>query len=188
MNIVSVSPANGETVLTLEQAKRHLKIDDDPGYDDPDVAAFRDAAVDWLEQYTGRSFQRRTFRWSDASFARAAFLPIRPLRSIVSVSYLIADEITPVSTSDYRISGDGIVARSASPWPLTGGGLDSVRVEFEAGYDGDMPLPAALLAAVKMLMAHLYRNREAASVGVAVSEVPFGVASLCRPYRSWALV
>lgn len=201
MNIVAVTAADGEAVLPLAAAKRHLKIeprdpetevgaeaDAETAIEDVEISAFRDAAIDLIEQFTGRSLQRRAFRWSGVSFAQAAALPIRPVRSIVSVGYLIDDVVTPITTDHYRIVADGITALSASPWPSISWGADQVRVEFEAGYDVDLPLPPALLAAVKMLMAHLYRNREAGSVGAAVTEVPFGVGALCRPYRSWAMV
>lgn len=197
MIVVAVTPADGDMILPLDAAKRHLKIDlpDADSTPDPDaegedaeIRAFRDAAIDWIETHTGRALQRRAFRWSGAGLGLAAALPVRPVRSVSSVGYLASDVVTPISADAYRVVGDGIVAVSEAAWPTAQCSADGARVEFDAGYDDEMPLPAALMAAIKMLMAHLYRNRGATNSGVTVTEVPFGVATLCQAYRVWQLV
>ncbi len=197
MIAVAVTPVNGDLILPLDAVKRHLKIElpDMAGAPDPDedgedaeIRAFRDAAIDWIETHTGRSLQRRTFRWSGACLDLAVSLPVRPVRAVSSVNYLTNDVLTSVEEDSYRTVGDGIVPASARSWPLAQPAADGARVEFDAGYDDDMPLPPALMAAIKMLMAHLYRNRGATNTGVTVTEVPFGVATLCQAYRVWQLV
>lgn len=47
------------------------------------------------------------------------------------------------------------------------------------------PIPGALRQAIKMLAAHFYENREAASFDGRASETPFGFLSLIAPYRAW---
>ncbi|WP_353444010.1 head-tail connector protein [Sphingomonas faeni] len=183
MIITPLSVLSGEGVLPLEQAMSHLRLDD-PANESSDVVAFRDAAIDWVEQHTGHSLQRRAFRWSGDAFAQAQDLLVRPLRSVIGVSYLVADNLVAVPAGGYRIAGDGIAALCAAPWPPVDGGVGCVQIDFEAGHDSNLPAPSALITAVKMLMAHLYRNREATSIGAAISEVPFGVSVLCQPYRS----
>lgn len=49
----------------------------------------------------------------------------------------------------------------------------------------DPPEPA-ILQAIKLLVAHLYENREASLVGVSVEQLPIGVFDLITPYRDWA--
>jgi hypothetical protein len=48
------------------------------------------------------------------------------------------------------------------------------------------PTPPAILQAVKMLVSHLYENREASLVGVTVAELPFGLFDLLTPFRAWS--
>jgi hypothetical protein len=67
--------------------------------------------------------------------------------------------------------------------------------ELVAAYIGqddlaDMdPVPATVKEAVRLLVAHWYEQREAAVVGltggVSSTEIPFGVAELLRPHRTW---
>jgi Phage gp6-like head-tail connector protein len=54
------------------------------------------------------------------------------------------------------------------------------------GPSGTAPTPPAVLQAIKMLVSHLYENREASLVGVTVAELPFGLFDLLTPYRTWA--
>lgn len=48
------------------------------------------------------------------------------------------------------------------------------------------PVPPALIEAIKLLVAHLYENREASLVGITSGELPFGLMDLITPYRQWA--
>jgi uncharacterized phage protein (predicted DNA packaging) len=69
--------------------------------------------------------------------------------------------------------------------------------ELVAAYIGqddlaDMdPVPATVKEAVRLLVAHWYEQREAAVVGltggVSSTEIPFGVAELLRPHRTWGV-
>jgi len=47
-------------------------------------------------------------------------------------------------------------------------------------------VPADLKEAVRMLVGHLYENREAALVGIAAEEVPFGVWDIVNQHRAWS--
>jgi Phage gp6-like head-tail connector protein len=44
----------------------------------------------------------------------------------------------------------------------------------------------AVLQAIKLLVSHLYENREASLVGITAQELPFGLFDLLTPYREWA--
>lgn len=48
------------------------------------------------------------------------------------------------------------------------------------------PMPPAVLQAIKLLVAHLYENREATLVGVSAADLPFGLFDLLSPYRWWS--
>ena len=47
------------------------------------------------------------------------------------------------------------------------------------------PVPPSLLQAIRLLVAHLYENREASLVGITSQELPFGLMDLIAPYRVW---
>ncbi|NBW15376.1 MAG: hypothetical protein EBR82_46010 [Caulobacteraceae bacterium] len=68
-------------------------------------------------------------------------------------------------------------------WPGHLVDQNSVAITWWAGYSSDgTSVPATIKAALLMLIAHLWRNREA-SAEAALTEVPFGVRSLLDTMR-----
>jgi len=53
-------------------------------------------------------------------------------------------------------------------------------VDFVAGYEDG--IPETVRAAIKLLVAHLFENRDPYVVGATVSEVPFTLRALLDPY------
>ncbi len=47
-----------------------------------------------------------------------------------------------------------------------------------------MCAPAVMMLGVPKLAAHLFENREAVVAGTTITEVPFTVEALCKPYRT----
>ena len=62
-----------------------------------------------------------------------------------------------------------------------------MRVRFRAGYTDAALVPPTLIAAAKLVLGHLYLNREQAVTGTIATELPAGVAALCAPYRRISL-
>jgi len=50
----------------------------------------------------------------------------------------------------------------------------------------DLPLPAAVSAAILLMAGHLYANREAVVTGTISTDLPLSVQFLIAPYRVWA--
>lgn len=46
--------------------------------------------------------------------------------------------------------------------------------------------PASLKHAVRLLVGHLYENREATLIGISADMLPFGVLDLIEPHREWS--
>jgi uncharacterized phage protein (predicted DNA packaging) len=55
---------------------------------------------------------------------------------------------------------------------------------FTAGPTDNLEPP--LRQAVRMLVAHMFENREASLVGVTATELPIGLMDLILPFRAWA--
>lgn len=70
--------------------------------------------------------------------------------------------------------------------------IDEAQAHLEAllGYDIETEfgtgVPADLVAAVKMIAAHWYENREASVVGVSVALLPVGVDDIVRNRRNYS--
>lgn len=179
-----VLPVVGEGILPLEMAKAHLRVTHD--YEDDLIAGFRDAAIDAVEQYTGKSLQAdRAYSWR-GRFGDQMTLGVMPRATITAVTYLDGSGATqtPVVEDFIRLGGSNEVMPAVGTcWPVTADGDGVVRIAFTAGYAAGA-VPASLLQAAKLMLGTFYNNREAVNVGVAAAEMPLGFMRLCQPYRS----
>lgn len=164
------TPATG---LTLALAKQHLEYDD--GDRDQLILQSMDAAADWVEDYTGLLLTRR----SVACLRRAAAaidIGVGPTPVIDGVSYIDAGgAVQMVDPAQYRLVGQRLHMAGALPIAPYG-----IEISVTAGFDG--VVPAKLIRAQLMLIAHWHMHREGTSERGA-EEVPFGVIDLCRSFR-----
>ena len=177
------------SILTLAQVKTHLRVDHDN--EDTLITRLRDAAVVWSEEYTRRQFINATHTLVLDSFPAVIHAPVSSLVSVTTISYEAPDNTTTTMDSDdydldiSREPGRIVTAYSES-WPATRSEINAVTVTYVAGYGASADdTPDAIKAAVLMLIAHLYENRESVTMTARVEpfEVPMGVKMLFSPYR-----
>jgi len=188
-SLVVVTPSTCEP-LSLTEAKAWLKLSTDDTADDAIVAALNTAARKKIEQETGRYFFQTTVDLRMDAYTDVIRVPSCPLRSVVSItSYDSTDGATVMSSDDYTVdvaSEPGRVAlRDDGVWPTDVRRIDGVAVRCVVGYssstsDGSTGIPdeaAPMAAAHRLLLAHLYVNREAVATGPAAQAValPLGV-------------
>ena len=70
-------------------------------------------------------------------------------------------------------------------WPLTQAVPNAVVVRFVAGYgDTAAAVPEDLVNGLKMLLVHLYQNRQPVLTDTSVAELPMAADALLMPYRA----
>jgi uncharacterized phiE125 gp8 family phage protein len=181
----SLSPilqSEGETILPLAIAKAHLRVWEDD--EDDLIVALRDAAIDAVQQFTGKSLSAVPHEWR-GRFDDAVRLGVGPVTEIASASYIDANGTSQTLSpqNDIRIGLDNEIEPAVGAvWPSTAEGGAPVTILFTAGYSADNR-PPALLAAVKLLLGNLFLNREAVVTGTIATDLPFGFVTLCSPYR-----
>lgn len=186
---LTLASAPATEPIDLDAAKLHLKMD---GIDDDDalIAAQVSAARALCEGSISQSFVSTGWllkldgwpRRRDGVILREIVLPRCPLLSVASVSYRDADDTLQVmSTSDYDVltGKPGRVAlKPAASWPIVDPERrDSVEIAFTAGYGSATAVPPNIKAAIMLMLAHLYVNREAVAAG-SMSELPLAVSAL----------
>ncbi len=162
--------------VTLAAAKAHLRVDFSD--DDSLIEGLIKAATDHLDGWTGilgRCLVEQT--WAETLDSGSCALGLGPVIEIVNVEA----NVETVDPSLYGLRTDA-GGRSFIDCAISG----PVTVTYTAGYantdDDQSTVPAALKAAILMLVGHWYHNREAV-VSSSVSELPLAVASLIAPYR-----
>lgn len=196
MHLLVVTPPL--PVVTLTEAKAHLRRDDE---DDNDlVAAYLAAAqgsIDGPPGWLGRALGLQTLELHCEGFLGldCLTLPCPPFVDMVSIGYRdhagawqMLDPALVETTPWGRIQ-----AVPGQTWPTPLYGRSTVRIRYRAGYP-DMPgedgapatstLPAPIRAAILMMTADLYENRDGKIPANLVENRT--VEALLSPFRVWA--
>jgi uncharacterized phiE125 gp8 family phage protein len=183
-------------LLTLEDAKEHLRVDFDD--DDALIQSYIDAAVSMLDGRDGilqRALAPQTWAldMSRFPFCREIELPLPQLLGVESVEYLDVDGAwQTMPPEDYEVvtGEDGLVIAEEF-WPPTQRASVAVTITFRAGYalgsdgEGEAP-PPQLRQLLKLLVMQWYANREPVVIGSTVNNLPFtaqAVIANLRVYR-----
>jgi hypothetical protein len=115
-------------------------------------------------------------------------LPRPPLQSIVSINYTDMGGAPQVLDPSQYIVSTGTPGRvcpaPGTIWPFTQYLADAVRIRFLAGYgDTADKAPSCVRTAMKLLVGHYYKNREA-TTELPTKELPLGVADVLAPEES----
>lgn len=188
-SIRTVTPLGAiDTVITLAQAKEHLRVDFDQ--DDDLIEAYLRSAQDHVERHTSRVLTPREMEFSCSGFPcgrdGSILIPRDPITDVTAISYIddtgVAADLIAADWRWSEAAPDVVMPAFGASWPSAAAEAGSVRITFDAGYEAGL-CPGALEAAVRLMLGSLYGNRENVVTGVSVAELPGGVAALCAPYR-----
>lgn len=195
MRLTLVTPPVEEPV-TIDEAREYLGLGSTNDFDAQIAGLIRSARqkLDGAKGTLGRCLMQQTWRLTLDDFPRRVTLPLPPLRSVDSVSWVGDDAVErTLSPSLYVASGAGdeepaVITFATGIWtPTNWSGAASVAITFTAGY-GAAPedVPEPLRTAILMMVAHVFENREAVTnVGGFLRETPLGFEDHVRDYRVW---
>lgn len=153
--------------VSLGEAKQHLRVDHSD--EDALIAVLIQSARQEVETLTGRFLMRQTVDLSFDAFADP--LPLgAPLVDAVSVSYVDPDGATQVlSPSIYAVEIPSVAPEPpgtlrlafGATWPALRDVAHAVTVRTVLGAAQPSDVPPALRAAMLLLIADLFENREA---------------------------
>ncbi len=185
-----------QSAVSLADIKAHLRLGH--AEEDARVTAALQAAQAALDGPSGAldgfCIRRQTWRSFHDGFPASGApleLPLRPVASVTSVTYLDAAgaaQTLPLAGSlafaDAR--GSFLLLADGQDWPDTMAGRpDAVRVEAVYGHE-DQDVPADILQAVRLLAAHWYENGAAAAFGGGFGQLPMGVEMITANHRRLA--
>jgi len=186
------SSAPAFDVLSLAEVKAHLRVDFDD--EDSDIAATIAAATAMIDAADGVGFALAQQEWTyyGDAFPRAFVFTISPVISVAAVEALQENGTwAAVDSADYRLSPAGYPARvtlaKGAAWPASLGIPDCVRVRLVCGHQtagGATPgsnIPQDLRQALKLIIGHWHKNREAAA-DRQMLEIPFGAQAVLDKY------
>ncbi len=170
--------------VALERETRFARLDGNT-YELDTVAELIETAtarLDGPKGFLGRALMTQTWDMVLERFppcTRIIRLPLPPLRSVISITYLDPDGATQTFSADaYRVVPDdqgGIIAlKPSEAWPSVLCGPGAVTIRFVAGYDA---VPAEIRSEITAMAADWFDNRDR------VGELLPGAAERLIAYR-----
>lgn len=182
--------APAELPVTLTEAKFHCRVTPwRMRYEDTLITAYLNAAVAYLDGYAGilgRCLVTQTWKQEYDDFSRCMRLPLLAA-GITSIIYTDSGGTAQpaIGASNYELQHDarGSFVRFKDDFSYPGDLYETkaVAITFTAGYGAAAAVPASIKAAILLMVAHFYQNREA--TGAEMAAIPLGVDALVAPYR-----
>lgn len=172
--VVSVAPASEP--ISATEAKLQARIDDTAS--DDLLTIYISAARQFVETYTGTRLVSQTVLMQGSSFDDLAALPVGPVISVSSVTYLDPDGAEQtLSTAVYEVVNPGLSPsvrlKVNQSWPAIRDASDAVRVSAVCGYAA---LPDPIKGALLLIVASWFDSRN-------IGPVPDGAYALLENFR-----
>ncbi|HEV7283407.1 MAG TPA: head-tail connector protein [Kaistia sp.] len=187
MHVTVVTPPGAEAIVTLADAKQHLRVDSSD--EDILIQGLISAACEWIDGpngWVGRSFGNQTLEARFSCFpSDYIVLPYGPVVDVASIKYLNTSgaEQTMPSADWVKLSDGRLTPAATASWPALYSNREAVRVSYDAGY-ADGKVPAAVRAAVLLTVDYLFQNRGATADGALTSG---SILALLSPFRAWTI-
>lgn len=171
--------------ITLTEAKAHCRVDTTD--EDDLLTAYLVTAREKVESDTERALMPQTITLRLDAFPKWIELRRCPVSSgTVVITYVdTAGDTQTLSSTNYIVDQHGepgrITPAVGYAWPSTALQINAVTVVFSAGYASAELVPAAAKHAMKLLIGHWYRNREA--VGQVGSDIEMAYGALINSIR-----
>jgi uncharacterized phiE125 gp8 family phage protein len=188
-----VSAAPVHEVMTAEELRPYLRIDDETAEETGVINRLIAAARSQVEHDTGLLLRPQAWVVSRMYWPREPYLvlPAVPVRAVESLAYTTAGgtivlEPDALTLEGYEDRYARVALTGGAAWPGSRLVLPGLVCRFECGYAA---CPEDLLEAVRALVAYWYDNREAAIASTAykadVSVLPLRYQDLVTARRVW---
>ena len=178
-------------VVSLADLKKHVAIDSTESYYDDMLQSMEQAAVAFIESKSRLVLRNSSYEIFCNQFPGGAdplYIPLWPVRSVTDIVYTDQSGSVVVITNAQKILSTPPAAMYPAvdtEWPMAQeGNRQSVTFSATVGYQNNAAVPAMVKHAIKMLVAHWFRNRETVLVGSISKELEKAVDALMVQFRS----
>lgn len=187
---ITVQPATEP--ITLVEAKSHLRVTfaDEDTY----INTLITSARKYCESYCNRVFITQTWRQNENAWAYPIKLMVNPVISLTSLKYIDTNEAQQTitdNTNNFQKDFNSDVAKIYSglveAFPAIGISINPIEIITVCGYGAASDVPDDIKHAIKLMVSHLYENRDMVNVPLnnLSSDIPMpsAVPSLLNRYR-----
>lgn len=178
-------------VVSLTALKKHVAIDAAETYYDDMLTDMEAAAVEYIESRSRLILRNSSYEVYCDRFPEGRdplYIPLWPIRTgAIDISYTDASGVSRTYTTAQKV----ILTSPASLYPAVGDewpetqedNVQAVSFSVNTGYVNNAAIPSMVKHAVKLLVAHWFRNRETVIVGSISKEIELALASLMVQFR-----
>lgn len=178
--------------LTLAEAKSFLRVAH--GDDDALITALIAAARAHVETATRRALLAQTWRLVRDAWPADGRVVVTPAPLIAVVAARVRGETGTAHALDTAafsfVAGAVPAYLRFAPWslPVPGVAANGIEIDIDVGHGAAVAaVPAALIQAVRLLVAHWYEHRGIVVNGQAGAPLPHTIRALLAPYRAVSL-
>lgn len=174
--------------VTLAEARLQCRVTDTA--EDSLLASYITAAREYCQHYTQRAIGSQTLEIALDGFPDGAIeLPMSPATAITSIKYIDTNGVEQTLAGSAYVLDDyshlsWVIRAYGTEWPITQGVANALKLRYQAG---TATVPGPIRAAMLLMIAHLFANREPVNIGNIISELPLGVKALLNTNRIWSL-
>lgn len=180
MNGLELFTAPAIEPITLTEVKEHLRIDSSNTSEDDFINTLIAAATVYYQSRSWRQLITATYKQYLEDFP-AVGMELRkpPLQSVTSIKYEDTNGVEQtLSSSVYQVDVKSEVGRivlaDGESFPDTDEVINAVTIEYKAGYgDAASDVPALVKSVLKLIVAHLFENRDMVTKMGTPAQVPF---------------
>jgi uncharacterized phiE125 gp8 family phage protein len=183
--LIITTQAPIEMPITLADARMQCMLDDDITDEDILIGSFIAAATDHCENFIGGALvqQQKTYY---GKLYREIILSSKII-SVESFSYVdTSGAVQQLAGNDFYIDRSQTLnaLTPVNEWPNVNQiHPQPIIIEFTCGYGDAAAVPEGVKQAIRLLVGHWFRNRDAESASIS-SSVQSSVRSLLAPYRA----
>jgi len=173
-------------VISLEDAKKQLRIDPIVTHEDNEILAFIDQATEIAENYIGRIIAQRTLEIKSGDFVREIKEAYTPVSSIVSIKTELDNGAiqTLVADTDFYLRNLSKTEQRIEYVEANLGALNVIKTTpvttiLQVGYTADN-CPKSIIAAIKLIISRLYEFREDTS-----QDKTLASQNILRAFKVW---
>jgi len=184
--LISLVASPSGLPVTVAESKTDLRIQH--AAEDSIIEDFISSATDYCQEVVGKKLISQEWRYSISSASFCVVLPIAVATEITEINYYDADNnLQSADINDfyfYALEDSAFVEpKHGKNWPATFARRDAISINFKVGYADAEAVPAAIKRAIRLLVAHWYECRTAATIGTEAKEIPMGVNALLGSHR-----
>ena len=174
-----------DTIITVADLKAHMRVTHTA--EDTLISALRSAAISWVEEHCNIKLGSYTALGYLPGFYNS-YIPIGPVTAVTEVKYQTTADTDYTTDLTTLVAGNWFTDTISQPARIAFRdypnvyeyALTPVVVSFTAGYG---TVPAPVLQAIRLLVAHMYENRQEEIVGTITTRLKFGLDALLNPFR-----